>query len=421
MVFLFLIPWSRFFPLPDRLLIMLQHQKIILGISGSIAAYKSVILLRLLKKAGAEVKVVVTPSVKQFVGELTLSTLSGQPVFSGLWESGWSEHVALGTESDLMVVAPATANTLAKMAHGLCDNALTAVYLAARCPVIVAPAMDADMYIHPQTSANLRRLNEIGVSVLPVGQGYLASGLEGPGRMLEPEEIFDQVLRHLRPGPLRGRRVLVTAGPTREAIDPVRYLTNHSSGKMGYALATTARDLGAEVTLVSGPTALPVPSGMTMVAVTSAAEMFEAVRTRADIQDVIIKAAAVADYTPARTEAQKMKKGDGELTLELARTQDILMYLGEHKPEKQILVGFALETQDGLAHAQNKLLKKRLNLIVLNTLEDPGAGFGYDTNVVTLLDAKGNIERLPIQSKGAVAQSIWDKISTLLPEASLGE
>lgn len=392
---------------------MLKGKTIILGVTGSIAAYKAVVLLRLFKKAGANVKVVTTASVDHFVGELTWSSLSGQPVFSGLWEEGWSEHVELGTTADLMVVAPATANTLAKFSHGLCDNALTAVYLAARCPVIVAPAMDADMYIHPRTTANISQLETDGVTVLPVGQGFLASGLEGPGRMMEPEEIFETVNRYFTNGPLTGKKVLVTAGPTRESIDPVRYITNHSSGKMGYALAETARDLGAEVTLVSGPVRLEAPRGIQVIQVGSAGEMFDAVTAESDQQDIIIKAAAVADYTPANPADQKVKKKEGDLAIELMRTKDILKFLGENKPQQQILVGFALETNNALEHARNKLLRKHLDIIVLNTLEDQGAGFGHDTNVVTIIDRMGGENRLPRQSKKKVALAIFDYIQTV--------
>lgn len=392
---------------------MLNGKTIILGVTGSIAAYKAVVLLRLFKKAGANVKVVTTNSVDHFVGELTWSSLSGQPVFNGLWEEGWSEHVELGTTADLMVVAPATANTLAKFAHGLCDNALTAVYLAARCPVIVAPAMDADMYIHPRTAANLAQLEADDVQVLPVGQGFLASGLEGPGRMMEPEEIFEAVTRHFTTGPLTGKKVLITAGPTREDIDPVRYITNHSSGKMGYALAETARDLGADVTLVTGPVRFPPPSGMKVVPVGSAEEMFEAVTADSAQQDIIIKAAAVADYTPANPADQKVKKKEGELAIELKRTKDILKFLGTHKPAQQILVGFALETNNALEHARNKLNRKQLDLIVLNTLEDQGAGFGHDTNVVSLIDKLGGENKLPRQSKQDVAKAIFEYIQTV--------
>lgn len=392
---------------------MLQGKTIILGITGSIAAYKAVVLLRLFKKAGATVKVVTTASVDHFVGELTWSSLSGQPVFSGLWEEGWSEHVELGTTADLMVIAPATANTLAKCANGFCDNALTAVYLAARCPVIVAPAMDADMYIHPRTAANLQQLREDGVSVLPVGQGFLASGLQGPGRMMEPEDIFEEVVKHLTDGPLSSKKVLITAGPTRESIDPVRYITNHSSGKMGYALAETARDLGAEVTLVSGPTRLQPPAGMNVVQVDSAEDMFQAVTAVAAEQDIMIKAAAVADYTPANPADKKVKKKDGELAIALTRTKDILKHLGENKLPQQILVGFALETNNALEHAKNKLQRKHLDLIVLNTLEDQGAGFGHDTNVVTLIDTQGSQQKLPKQSKKDVAKAIFEHIQSV--------
>lgn len=391
---------------------MLSGKTIILGISGSIAAYKSVLLLRLLKKAGAHVKVVTTEAVGQFVGELTLSSLSGESVFSGLWEEGWSEHVELGTTADLMIVAPATANTLAKFAHGICDNALTAVYLAARCPVMVAPAMDADMYIHPRTAANLQQLEQDGVEVLPVGQGFLASGLEGPGRMLEPEEIYDRICRQFSKGPLSGKKVLITAGPTREVIDPVRFITNHSSGKMGYALAKAAQQMGAEVTLVSGPVHLAPPAGVTVESVSSAADMFAAVNSRSSEQDIIIKAAAVADYTPTDPAGQKVKKKDGDLSIPLKRTTDILKTLGQQKPVHQILVGFALETNDALANARGKLERKNLDLIVLNTLEDSGAGFGHDTNVVTLIDRLGNEERLPLLTKEEVAEKIFQHILT---------
>lgn len=393
---------------------MLSGITIILGISGSIAAYKAILLLRLLKKAGARVKVVTTEAVGQFVGDLTLSSLSGESVFSGLWEEGWSEHVELGTTADLMIVAPATANTLAKFAHGLCDNALTAVYLAARCPIMVAPAMDADMYIHPRTAANLRQLEEDGVQVLPVDQGFLASGLEGPGRMLEPEEIYDRICQQFSSGPLSGKKVLVTAGPTRESIDPVRFITNHSSGKMGYAMAKVARQLGAEVTLVSGPVQISPPSGVSVELVDSAAQMFEVVTSKASEQDIIIKAAAVADYTPADPTDQKMKKTDSDLSIPLNRTRDILKTLGEHKPAGQVLIGFALETQHALANARSKLARKNLDMILLNTLEDSGAGFGHDTNVVTLIDRWGREVRLPLLSKYEVAEKTFQHILTYL-------
>ncbi|MEO0470688.1 MAG: bifunctional phosphopantothenoylcysteine decarboxylase/phosphopantothenate--cysteine ligase CoaBC [Bacteroidota bacterium] len=394
---------------------MLQDKRIILGICGSIAAYKAVYLLRLLKKAGATVKVVTTPAVSQFIGELTLSSLSGQKVFSGLWNEEWSAHVALGTQSDLMIVAPATANTLAKFAHGLCDNALTAVYLAARCPVLVAPAMDADMFIHPRTTANLAQLSEDGVQVLPVGNGFLASGLEGPGRMEEPEAIFEAVKQYFLDGPLTGKKILLSAGPTAEALDPVRYLTNRSSGKMGYALAKVARGMGAAVTLVSGPTNLARPEGVHFVAVRSAEDMRKAVQAHRAEQDAIIMAAAVADYTPANVAEHKVKKSGGNWNLPLKRTTDILRELGEQKPEGQILVGFALETQDEHSNARKKLEKKNLDFIVLNSLQDKGAGFGHDTNRITILDKQGEEKSFPLKSKQEVAKDILQHLSKLFP------
>ncbi|MDX1908999.1 MAG: bifunctional phosphopantothenoylcysteine decarboxylase/phosphopantothenate--cysteine ligase CoaBC [Bacteroidia bacterium] len=393
---------------------MLQGKKIILGVSGSIAAYKAVYLLRLLIKAGAEVRVVVTDQVSHFVGDLTFSSLTGTPVFRDLWGSNWSEHVALGTWADLMLVAPATAHTLAKLAHGQCDNALTAVYLAARCPVMLAPAMDADMYIHPRTQANLRTLAADGCQVLPVGNGFLASGLEGPGRLLEPDDILKAVEQLLNPDrPLAGKKLLLTAGPTREALDPVRYISNHSSGKMGYAIAHAARDMGAEVTLVSGPVQLPPPPGVTLVSVVSAAEMYEAVHRTAREQDILILAAAVADYTPEEVAPHKIKKQGDELVLRLTKTRDILRSLGEQKLPGQRLIGFALETHDEVTHARKKLEEKNLDCIVLNSLQDPGAGFAHDTNKITLLDRSGRIVPLPLKSKTEVARDILMHILTL--------
>lgn len=395
---------------------VLNNKNIILGVSGSIAAYKAVFLLRLLKKAGANVRVVTTPAVGKFVGSLSFASLSGEKVFEDLWAENWSEHVALGTWADLMVVAPATANTLAKFAHGLCDNALTAVYLAARCPVLVAPAMDADMYVHPQVSQNLKTLSGQGVDVLPVGTGFLASGLEGPGRMAEPQEIFEAALAKLSPPalPLRGKRLLVTAGPTREAIDPVRYISNHSSGKMGYALAEAARDLGAEVYLITGPTTLPEPGGLHLVHVVSAQEMFEAVRQQAEQQDILIMSAAVSDYTPRKVADQKLKKGQQDLSIQLQRTTDILNHLGQQKQAEQILVGFALETHNELAFAKEKLSKKKLDLIVLNSLKDEGAGFSHETNKITLIDRWGEVTSFPLKSKKEVARDVLAKVVNIL-------
>lgn len=392
----------------------LKGKRIILALSGSIAAYKAVYLLRLLKKAEAVVKIVTTASVNHFVGELTLSSLSGEKVFSNLWNENWSEHISLGTWADLMVVAPATANTLAKLANGLCDNALTAVYLAARCPVMVAPAMDADMMIHPRTQANLKTLAQDGVQVLPTGTGFLASGLEGPGRLLEPEEIFAAIEKCFAKGILSGQKVLVSAGPTREALDPVRFISNRSSGKMGYALARVAQQLGAEVTLVSGPTNLEAPEGVNFIPVVSAADMLEAVQTNAPSQQVIVMAAAVADYTPSSVADQKMKKKDGDLAIPLKRTVDILRSLGENKPAGQVLVGFAMETQNELDNAQKKLVAKKLDFVVLNSLREAGAGFGHDTNRVTLIHRDKKVQALPLMSKDEVAQAIWQEVGNIL-------
>ncbi|MEM6347281.1 MAG: bifunctional phosphopantothenoylcysteine decarboxylase/phosphopantothenate--cysteine ligase CoaBC [Bacteroidota bacterium] len=393
----------------------LKGKRIILALSGSIAAYKAVYLLRLLKKAEAVVKVVTTPSVDHFVGELTLSSLSGEKVFSGLWNENWSEHVSLGTWADLMVVAPATANTLAKMANGLCDNALTAVYLAARCPVMVAPAMDADMMIHPRTQANLQTLKADGVQVLPSGTGFLASGLEGPGRLLEPEEIFEAISLRLTEGPLSGKKVLVSAGPTREALDPVRFISNRSSGKMGYALAKVASQMGAEVTLVSGPTHLDAPARVNLIPVLSAADMLEAIQTKASAQDAIVMAAAVADYTPLKVADQKIKKKTGDdMNIPLKRTLDILRTIGADKPAQQVLVGFAMETENELENAQKKLVAKNLDFVVLNSLREAGAGFGHDTNRVTLIHRNKEVQALPLMSKEAVAAAIWQEVCNIL-------
>ena len=393
---------------------MLSGKKIILGVSGSIAAYKAVYLLRLLQKAGAEVKVVCSPAVNHFVGELTFSGITGSPVFSGLWEANWSQHVELGTWADLMIIAPATANTLAKCAQGLCDNALNAVFLAARCPVIFAPAMDADMYIQPAVQRNIQQLQQDGYTVLPTGIGYLASGLEGPGRLLEPEEILQELLNFFGPKPLEGKKLMITAGPTREAIDPVRFITNHSTGKMGYAIAEKAALLGAEVRLISGPTNLPVPPNVHATMVNSAEEMFNAVKAVAHHQHILIMSAAVSDYTPKEVAQEKIKKGGDDMQILLKRTTDILKHLGAHRTQEQLLVGFALETNNEKENAQKKLLEKKLDLIILNSLKDPGAGFGHDTNKVCLMDKDGNIEEHPLKSKKEVAADILQKIIQMI-------
>jgi phosphopantothenoylcysteine decarboxylase/phosphopantothenate--cysteine ligase len=386
---------------------MLADKNIIVGITGSIAAYKAALLVRLFVKQGARVRVVMTEAAKQFVGPLTFSNLSQQPVFSGLWDGTWTEHVHLGAWADLMVIAPASANTLAKMAHGICDNALTAVFLSAKCPVMVAPAMDADMYQHPSTLRNLAQLRADGAHVLQAGEGFLASGLHGEGRMAEPEEIIAAAVSLLSPKPLLGKRVLISAGPTREPIDPVRFISNGSTGTMGFALARRAALLGAQVTVVAGPVAIGDEPGLNIHRVSTAEEMFVAMTSRAQDQDIIIMTAAVGDYMPTEVSATKIKKGDENLVLTLGRTKDILKHLGDHKPARQLLVGFALETNDEEAHALGKMERKHLDFIVLNSLRDHGAGFGNATNKVTLFSRKGEKHIFELKAKDAVAADIW--------------
>jgi phosphopantothenoylcysteine decarboxylase/phosphopantothenate--cysteine ligase len=395
---------------------MLEGKKILIGLTGSIAAYKIPLLIRQLVKAGAEVKVVMTSAATEFVSPLTLSTLSRHPVLSELSDQGtWANHVLLGRWADIMVIAPLSCNTLGKMANGLCDNLLLAVYLSATCPVVVAPAMDEDMWLHPSTVNNLRQLNSFGNHVLPVGTGDLASGLTGPGRMAEPEEIlvylqafFDQKK------PLTGKKALVTAGPTYEAIDPVRFIGNHSSGKMGFALAEELAERGADVVLISGPVSLKeIHHGITRVNVESAAEMFEACK-KVEGYDIAVMSAAVADYTPVERAAQKIKKKDNELQVAFKKTTDILGSLGQMKKEGQLLVGFALETQHEEEYARKKLEAKNADLIVLNSLNDPGAGFGHDTNQVTIFYKDGRSRKLGLQSKTALAKDIVDAITELL-------
>lgn len=385
---------------------MLAGKKIIVGITGSIAAYKAALLVRLFIKGGAEVRVVMTEGAKQFVGPLTFSNLSQNPVFAGLWEGTWTEHVHLGAWADLMVVAPATANTLAKMATGVCDDALMAVFLSAKCPVMAAPAMDADMYLHPSTKRNMAQLESDGVMVIAAGRGFLASGLEGEGRMAEPEEIYAVAVAQFSPKPLAGRKVLVSAGPTREAIDPVRFISNASTGMMGYAIARRAAMLGAEVTLVSGPVSLSPTGPWEIHRVVSAEEMFDAITYRSSAQDMIIMAAAVGDYQPIETSSAKIKKAAGNMALELRRTKDILKHLGDTKPEGQVLVGFALETNDEEAHALDKMRRKNLDFIVLNSLRDAGAGFGLSSNKVTVYGQDGQKTEFELKHKEAVAADI---------------
>jgi len=394
---------------------MLQGKKILLGITGSIAAYKSISLVRLLVKNGAEVKVIVSPAARDFVSTLTLATLSKQEVLSDLFdESTWANHVMLGRWADLFLIAPLSCNTLAKMAHGHCDNLLLATYLSATCPVWVAPAMDEDMWHHPATRKNIELLSSYGNRILPVNSGELASGLSGAGRMAEPEEIFDYIAQYFKTSAsFAGKKVLVTAGPTYEPIDPVRFIGNHSSGKMGVALALELADRGAEVQLVIGPgVSAPTHQGIKVSPVITAAEMHQACVEHFPNQDLAIMAAAVADYTPETVAEEKIKKQDGGLQLSLAKTRDILKHLGQMKKPNQILVGFALETNNEKANALGKLESKNADLIILNSLKDEGAGFGVDTNKITIFDRFGKEESFPTKSKKEVAADIINTIHT---------
>lgn len=404
-------------PLPD-----LHGKRILLGVTGSIAAYKAVYLLRSLQEAGAEVRVVFSASAGQFVGSLTFQTLSRQPVLDDLWAEGadWTQHVHLGKWADLLLVAPATANSLAKFAQGLCTDALSAVYLAADCPVLLVPAMDLDMHRHPAVQANLQRLRERGHQVVEAASGYLASGLAGQGRLADPADILaavGEVLAAAKVGtPLAGRQVLISAGPTREPIDPVRFLTNYSSGRMGVALAEAAREMGAAVTLVYGPAEVPPPDGVTVVDVVTAAEMHAEMTRRQPEADLILMTAAVSDYAPAEPAAHKLKKEDAtELNIQLQRTTDILAELGRHKPAGQVLVGFALESRNAERYGKDKLVKKNLDLIVVNSLEDEGAGFGHTTNRISLFGREGLAERHELKTKPAAAWDILRTAASLLP------
>lgn len=392
---------------------MLKGKKIVLGITGSIAAYKSILLLRLLIKEGALVKVILTPAARDFVSPLTLSTLSKEPVLSELFdEQSWANHVMLGRWADLMLIAPASCNSIAKMANAVCNNLLLASYLSATCPVWIAPAMDEDMWKHPATRENLRKIASHGHRILPVDQGELASGLYGDGRMAEPHAILQWMQDHFASASeLKGRKALVTAGPTYEAIDPVRFIGNHSSGKMGIALAKELQARGAEVTLVLGPgSAAFDETGLHLQRVTSAYEMLEACQNVFDKMDLAIMAAAVADYTPVEKAAQKIKKNADGLQLELKRTTDILMTLGKRKRKDQVLVGFALETENELANAKAKLEKKNADMIVLNSLNDPGAGFAVDTNRISILHRDGQVLAFDTKPKDQVAKDIIDTL-----------
>jgi phosphopantothenoylcysteine decarboxylase/phosphopantothenate--cysteine ligase len=387
----------------------LQGKKIVLGITASIAAYKSIQLVRLLTKAGAEVRIVMTKDAKEFVSPLVLSTFSHHPVWIEFHEGNvWNNHVELGLWGDVFIVAPATCNTLSKMANGLCDNIVLATYLSARCPVIVAPAMDEDMFLHPATQRSLELLRSYGNTVLEVNSGELASGLVGQGRMMEPEEIVQYLIQTTFRGTvLSGKHVMITAGPTQELLDPVRYISNFSTGKMGICLAEECYLQGAEVTLVAGPLQVSTYiKGINVVNVRSASEMESACLVQAASSDIIFMAAAVADYRPTSTASEKIKKSDAMSTLVLEKTTDILSALGAVKKAHQTLVGFALETENEEANALKKMQQKKTDFIVLNSLKEAGAGFGLDTNQVTIFSASGEKKQVELRSKEEVAKEI---------------
>ena len=398
---------------------VLSGKKIILGISGGIAAYKTASLVRLFIKAGAQVQVIMTPASKDFVTPLTLSTLSKNPVYSSFFKDDsnsienlqWNNHVDLALWADLMVIAPATANTLSKMASGNCDNLLIATYLSAKCPVYFAPAMDLDMHKHTSTISSFDKLKAFGNTIIPSEIGELASGLSGEGRMAEPENIVSFIELDLETKlPLKGKKILITAGPTHESIDPVRYIGNHSTGKMGFDIALAAANLGASVTLVSGPTHLNLQHNLvTLIRVQSAKEMLLACQNYFETSDVFIAAAAVADYRPISIAIQKIKKQDSRLSIELEATDDILASVGKSK-KNQFIIGFALETENELENAKLKVQKKNLDLIVLNSMQDEGAGFGKQTNKVTFIDKDLKIEPMQLKSKEAVAVDILNKV-----------
>lgn len=423
---------------------MLRGKNIILGVCGSIAAYKVASLIRLLVKAEANIQVIMTSEAKSFITPLTLSTLSGRPVLSQYFDTetgAWSEHVKLALWADYILIAPVTANTLAKLANGFCDNLLSAVYLSARCPVYFAPAMDLDMWAHQSTKNNILKLSSYGNAIIPPGTGDLASGLSGEGRMAEPEEIISFLEQNSTStgstvSPLKGMKVLVTAGPTYEAIDPVRYIGNHSSGKMGYALAETIQQLGANVTLISGPSSLPIPENVNFISVVSAEEMLNECLNLFPSSAITIMSAAVADYRPKYVAKEKIKKNDSSnsiqdgsdghrnsdyheaesgITIELEKTTDILATLGTQKRKDQLLVGFALETNNEMEHAKSKLNKKNLDFIVLNSLQDQGAGFAGDQNKITIITNKNEEIQFELKPKKEVAMDICKEIIKIIP------
>jgi len=395
---------------------LLGGKKILLGISGGIAAYKTPLIVRELIKNGAEVRVVVTPAAKDFVTPLTLSTLSKNPVLSTFTANDfdnptWNDHVELGLWADILLIAPATSNTISAMSNGRCNNLLLAVYLSAKCPVFIAPSMDLDMYAHLSNQNNINILKSYGNHIFPVGEGQLASGLVGKGRMMEPNEIVENIIAFFNPTmPLKNKRILITAGPTYEAIDPVRFISNHSSGKMGFALANVGIELGAEVILISGPSEEKIshPS-ISVIKVLSAEKMFEKVKKYYSNVDIAISAAAVSDFKPKNYKAQKIKKNQNIQSIELSPTKDILAYMGENKKD-QYLVGFALETENEIDNAKLKLKIKNLDGIVLNSLNDKGAGFSSSTNKITFIHNDNTIKTFPLQSKTECAKRIFEQI-----------
>lgn len=401
----------------------LNGKRILLGVTGSIAAYKAVEVLRELVKRGAEVQVVMTEAATRFVTPLTFETLSRQPVLLDMFSLAYGSqigHIEAAARADLFVVAPATAHTIAKLAHGLADDFLTNIYLASRCPVMLAPAMDSDMYQHAVVQENLHRLRDRGVHIVGPASGELASGITGPGRLVEPPELAEAIELFLAPmRDLAGEVVLVTAGPTREPLDPVRYLSNRSSGKMGYAIAEAAAARGAKVILVSGPTALTPPQSVDVIHVETAQQMYDVVLAKLTAATVVIKAAAVADYRPKQVAGRKIKKEERVPEVTLESTPDILAEIGKRK-ERRILVGFAAETEDLVANARRKLQRKNLDLMVANDVSQPGAGFDGDTNIVKILDAQGGVEELPLQAKRSVADRILDRVVGLLKERGEG-
>lgn len=396
---------------------MLKGKTVLLGVSGGIAAYKAAALASALVKQHAAVEVVMTKNATEFVTPLTFEQLTGRRVMVDTFDRNFShqvEHIALAERTDLVIVAPATANVCAKFAHGLADDMLTTTVLACRCPKLIAPAMNTNMFENPVTQDNLKLLEHYGWEIIPPASGRLACGAVGKGKLPEPEVLLDYVMRFLAmPHDLEGKRVLVTAGPTQEALDPVRYLTNHSSGKMGCAIAKMAMLRGADVTLVCGPLSVAPPPFVKTVNVVSAQDMFDAVTALAPKSDLIFKAAAVADYTPAEYNDQKMKKSDSDLSIPLKRTQDILKYLGEHRTDGQVICGFSMETQNMIENSKKKLQSKNIDMICANNLKTEGAGFGVDTNVITVI-TKSEVKELPLQSKESVANAILDECLKLL-------